>query len=101
MQGDYPARFTREQGYTEADWLSCLPGAVRGCAWWQPRVGQALVELEGGRLQLDWQVLPPRRIGLVSLPRLSVRYGFDATVSAPARLAFMKYFDLYMQRGGG
>ena len=29
FQGSYPESFDREQGFTPADWLRCLPGAVR------------------------------------------------------------------------
>jgi hypothetical protein len=101
LQPDYLADFTREQGFTEADWLSCLPGAVRGRAWRLVGPGHADVELDAGRLTLHWQALEPRRIALVRLPRLSVRYHFDAAVSEATRMVFMKYFDLYTQRGGG
>jgi hypothetical protein len=101
LQPDYPADFTREQGFTEADWLSCLPGAVRGRSWQLIGLGLAEIELDGGRLTLRWQALEPRCIALVRLPRLSMSYHFDAAVSEAARIAFMKYFDLYMQRGGG
>jgi hypothetical protein len=101
LQSSYPADFTREQGFTDADWMSCLPGAVRGRPWQLVAPGHAVVELEGGALTLRWQVLEPRRIALAQLPRLSVSYHFDAAVSDAARLAFMKYFDLYTQRGGG
>ena len=101
MQPDYPAHFTREQGFTDSDWLSCLPGAVRGRAWRMVGPGHAEVELDGGGLTLRWHTLEPRRIALVRLPRLEVSYHFDAAVSEATRLAFMKYFDLYMQRGGG
>jgi hypothetical protein len=101
VQPDYPAHFTREQGFTDAAWLSCLPGAVRGRTWRLVGPGQAEVELDGGHLSLRWYTLEPRRIALVRLPRLSVSYHFDAAVSEATRVGFMKYFDLYMQRGGG
>lgn len=99
MQADYPAEFTREQGCTEAEWLGWLPGAVRG----RPLVleaGGARVVIGGGTLTLRWQVLPERRIALVRLPRLAMHYGFERVDEAD-RHAFMRYFDLYMQRGGG
>jgi hypothetical protein len=53
-----------------------------------------------GSLCLRWQVLPPRRIGLASLPRLLVDYAFDG-LDADQQAAFMRRFDLYMHRGGG
>jgi hypothetical protein len=101
MFGHYPARFEREQGFSTTDWLACLPGAVRGRAWRLVAEGQARIDLDGGQLVLSWQVLPPRRMALVALPRLAVSYEFDPGISEAARLEFMKYFDLYTQRGGG
>ncbi len=92
--------FEREQGCTEAEWLSWLPGAVRDHAWHRSAPDQAVVEIDGGRLHLRWQVLPPRQIALIRMPRLAVGYRFDG-VDAEARSRFMRYFDLYLQRGGG
>lgn len=100
MQSGYPASFTREQGFSEADWLSCLPGAVRGRPWRRPRDGQAEVDIDDGRLHLAWQPLAPRQIALIRIPRMAVSYRFEG-VGDDAREAFMKYFDLFMQRGGG
>jgi len=100
MQSHYPAEFSREQGFTEADWLNCLPGAVRGCALALPAPGQAVVTVGGGHLDLRWQALPPRQIALMRMPRLATHYRFDGVGDAE-RHAFMKYFDLYTQRGGG
>ncbi len=99
MQSDYAAAFDREMGCTEAEWRGWLPGAVRD----QPLVlsdGQAQVALAPGVLRLAWQVLPPRQIGLIRLPRLAVEFRFDG-VPDDERLRFMRYFDLYMHRGGG
>ncbi|MBN8488518.1 MAG: hypothetical protein J0M20_12450 [Burkholderiales bacterium] len=95
----YTESFEREHGCTEVEWLGQLPGACEPHAL---RVGhaQAWVSLDGGTLQLDWQVLPPRRIALIQLPLMRVRYHFDG-VETPARQRFMKHFDLFMQKGGG
>ena len=100
MQGHYRAGFHREQGFTEADWLACLPGAVRGhaLAWLAP--GQARVQIGSGWLHLAWQVQPPRRIALMRMPVLATHYRFEG-VDDDQRQAFMKFFDLYTQRGGG
>ena len=97
---EIPASFEREQGFTEAEWQRCLPGAVREHALALPAPGRAVVNIGTGTLQLGWTVLPPRRIALISMPRLAVRYRFDG-VDAQARREFMRYFDLYTQRGGG
>jgi hypothetical protein len=37
---------------------------------------------------------------MMRMPRMTVTFAFDA-VSAEARTEFMRYFDLYLQRGGG
>ncbi len=99
MQSFYPERFEREMGCTLADWLRWLPGGSGGHPLLQGE-GHARVDLPDGRLELTWQVLPPRRIGLATLPRLHVTFDFN-TLPEPARHAFMRYFDLYTQRGGG
>jgi hypothetical protein len=94
-------RFSREMGFTEADWVRSLPGAVDRHALTLDTVGQAQVHLAGGgALRLRWQVLPPRQIALARLPRLQVDFDFTDT-TADARAAFMRRFDLYLQRGGG
>ena len=100
MQSSYETTFHREQGFAQADWLRCLPGAVRGAAIDLGTPGLATVAVGGGWLTLRWQVLPPRAIGLIRFARLSVDYRFDG-VADEDRHAFMKYFDLYTQRGGG
>jgi len=86
-------------GCTEREWLAWLPGSAHG----HPLMldaGRASIAIGAGRLQLRWQVLAPRRIGLVRLPRLVAQFHFDR-VDEEARQRFMRYFDLYMQRGGG
>jgi hypothetical protein len=95
-----PERFTRDYGCSVDDWLRWLPGAVQSHALQRPAAGSAVVELAPGRAHLSWTVQPERRIALVRLPRLAVRFEFDG-VAAEARAAFMRHFDLYMQRGGG
>jgi hypothetical protein len=97
---EFPERFEREQSVSEADWLRCLPGAARSHALALPAPGRALVRIGAGTLELGWTMLPPRRLGLVQLPRMSVSYRFDG-VDGVARNEFMRYFDLYTHRGGG
>ncbi len=99
MQPDYPARFTRDTGGTEAEWLGRLVGACNG----HPiEIGEyrATIAIDGGLLELHWRSLPPRRIALMSMPRLEVEFAFE-NLADEARTRFMRYFDLYMQRGGG
>lgn len=101
MQAFYPPAFDREQGCTDAEWRRMLPGAVDGHALAFDADGRgATVTLGGGALRLDWTVMPPRAIALIRMPRLAVRYRFDA-VDEAVRQAFMKRFDLHIQRGGG
>ncbi|MGZ5193834.1 MAG: hypothetical protein ACXWJM_00230 [Ramlibacter sp.] len=99
MQSAYAERFEREMGCTEDEWLMWLPAAIGEHPW--RRDGTSIKARIGeGELQLDWRVGEPRSIAQVRLPRLHVTYRFDG-LDAGARFAFMKRFDLYMQRGGG
>ena len=99
MQATYPAGFEREMGCTEAELLRWLPGAVNGRALTLlPR--SAEVAIGSGRLALAWRELPPRRIALMSMPRLAIVFHFEG-VDEAERHAFMRFFDLYTQRGGG
>ncbi|MBB1161587.1 hypothetical protein [Aquariibacter albus] len=99
MQSTYPEQFERDMACTEAEWLGWLPGAVQSHAL-SLAPGRAQVQIDAGELRLSWSVLPPRRIALLTLPRLGVRFAFSGLDHA-ARLAFMRHFDLWMQRGGG
>ena len=99
MQAHYPEAFDREMGCTEAELLLWLPGAVRGRAM-EAADGQARVAIGAGQLTLMWQTLPPRQIALLRIPRLALAFRFSG-IDEPAREAFMRYFDLYTQRGGG
>ena len=100
MPAAYPTEFHREQGFTERDWVRCLPGAVRDCPVDLAQPGVARVQIGRGRLTLRWQTLPPRSIALMRMPRLAIHYRFD-DVDDAERAAFMHYFDLYTLRGGG
>lgn len=96
---DPGACFERDYACTEAEWLGWLPVATQG----QPCVlvpGSAQVQLGAHGLALRWHPLPPRRIALLTLPRLLVRFDFGATPVAE-RVAFLRRFDLATQRGGG
>jgi hypothetical protein len=100
MQSYYADRFEREMGCTVRELIERLPGAVDACALELLDDSAAVTLQGGGRLLLRWQALPPRRIGLISLPRLRARFVFERTDDA-TRYRFMRRFDLYMQRGGG
>lgn len=88
-------------GTSAAEWLAALPRAIGPAhAWRLVGEGAAVVDLPAGCLHLQWQPLPERRIALLVMPRLWVGFRFEGT-SAEQRLAFMRPFDLAMQRGGG
>lgn len=99
MQADYPFGFEREMGCTADELRAWLPGACggRAIAW---RDGGAEIALDDGRVGIDWRALEPRRIALITLPRLAVRFAAHG-VAADAWQRFMRHFDLYTQRGGG
>ena len=99
MQSRYAEHFQREMGCTEAEWLGWLPAAM-GPGPWQQTGDSALVVIGAGRLQLRWQVMPPRVIALMRMPVLQVTFAFEG-LNVDERYNFMKRFDLYMQRGGG
>ena len=99
MQSAYAERFEREMGCTEAEWLMWLPAAV-GERDWRLGASHADIRIGEGVLALRWRVGEPRVIALMRMPRLHVSFHFEG-LDAQQRLAFMKRFDLYMQRGGG
>jgi hypothetical protein len=96
VQAHYPFTFEREMGCTAGEWL---PGASGGrtIEW---REAGALIAIDEGHAMLSWHTLEPRRIALITLPRLRVRTEVIG-VDEPAWQRFMKHFDLYTQRGGG
>ena len=99
MQSFYEAQFERDMGCTEADWLRWLPGAI-GDHFYKLQPHACGVRIGEGALGLKWEVAEPRVIALMRTPRLLVSFRF-AGVDDAQRYAFMKRFDLYMQRGGG
>ena len=99
MYGWYPERFEREMGCTEDELRRWLPGALEGAAL-HPGPGGVRAEFATGRVTLAWQPLPPRRIALLTMPRLQVSFDFEAMDEAQ-RQRVMRRFDLYTQRGGG
>ncbi len=99
MHSPVPEHFTRDLGCTEAEWLLWLPGAAQQLPM-TLLPGHAQVTLGVGTLDLRWHELPPRRIALLSIPRLGVSFTFEG-VDEAARSAFMRRFDLHTHRGGG
>ncbi|MEZ5644053.1 MAG: hypothetical protein R3E94_00100 [Burkholderiaceae bacterium] len=101
MQSSYPDTFERDMGTSEPEWLAALPRAIgTRNAWAFDGERQAVITLPGGRLVIAWEALPERRIALLVMKRLLVRFRFEG-VDPATRAAFMKPFDLSLQRGGG
>ena len=99
MQAHYPFEFEREMGCTPEELRAWLPGASRGRSieW---RGSGAVISIDEGHATLSWRALEPRRIALMTVPRLHVLVqAHDVDEAAWQR--FMKHFDLYTQRGGG
>jgi len=99
MQSAYAEQFEREMGCTEAEWLMWLPAAI-GEHEWRLDASSAEIKIGSGALALKWRTGEPRVIAMMRVPRLHVDFRFER-LDAAQRLAFMKRFDLYMQRGGG
>lgn len=99
MQSWYPERFEREMGCTESELLRWLPGALEGAAL-TLGPGRGLGRFADGRVTLTWQALPPRRIALLTMPRLAIGFRFEG-LDDTERQRVMRRFDLYTQRGGG
>ena len=100
-QKDVPTRFSRDMSVTAAEWDRALRGGVGAHDLQVAGPGRAVVQLlEGGRLLLQWQDLPPLQIALMRMARLRVDFAFDE-VDAVRRSAFMQHFDRFTQRGGG
>ncbi len=86
-------------GCTADELRTWLPGASGGRAIaWQDN--GATVAINSGHASLRWQILAPRCIALITLPRLAVNIEARGIDEASWQ-RFMKHFDLYTQRGGG
>lgn len=99
MPSEYAPSFEREMACTQSEWLRWLPAAI-GPHPWTSEADTAHVQIGDGVLHLRWRPDQPRVIALVRLPRLHVSFRFEG-VAAEERAAFMRRFDLYLQRGGG
>jgi hypothetical protein len=101
MQAHYPLVFEREMGCTADELRTWLPGASgdRAIAW-RHDGADVVLDDDSARVAIDWRALEPRRIALLTMPRLHVRFAASG-VDEAAWQAFMRHFDLYTQRGGG
>lgn len=99
MQSSYLESFERDVGYSDTEWRAAIVRAVGPCPI-QIHGASAEVQVGEGSLSLQWTPLPNRNIALLSMPRLAVRFTFK-DVGPEARYAFMRVFDLMVQKGGG
>jgi hypothetical protein len=89
----------REMGCTRADLARWLAGATRGAPACVDD-DEVTVAVGGGRVEISLREQAPRRIALVCVPVLRVRFRFIG-MDARAREDFMAHFDAYTRRGGG
>lgn len=96
-----PESFEQVMGCTVADLLRALPVALPG-ADIDTDVAAGVIRgvFADGTLRLAWQPLPARRIALLEIPRLQVRFEYTG-LSAERRREVQRRFDLATQRGGG
>jgi hypothetical protein len=91
--------FERVMACSRADlarWLAELTGTDHGIA----AAGRATLRLEWGELGIETEVLEPRRVALLKVQQLRVRFVAAPGVEGPAR-DWITRFDRHTQRGGG
>jgi hypothetical protein len=98
---DQPGRFrlVREMGCTEKEFLYWMPGAL-GTDAFEKVEGEIRLEQSRLQIRIRFQTLEPRRIALVSIPRLLITFEFE-TPDVQDIGVFLKRFDAYTRRGGG
>ncbi len=90
----------REMGCTREELLRWLPGAAAHAGARVEGEGLTLSFPAGGRVQVSLHEAPPRRIGVVAIPVLVVRFTF-VDLDLARRTEFVARFDAYTRRGGG
>ena len=89
----------REMGCTRQEFLRWLPGAAAHAG--AVLLGDGLtLALASGQIQVSLEERPERRIALLALPVLAVRFSF-LELDAAQQAAFLTRFDAYTRRGGG
>jgi len=100
---DLSEPFGRTMGCTARElrgWLvRALPGA-RLAIEGDDDEGLCRARFEDGELHIAWRTLAPRRIALLSIPQLQVRFHYTG-LSPQRRRDVQDYFDRATQRGGG
>lgn len=91
--------FSREMGFSRAEFFRTLPAAMGQLDY---TVQDDLIhsEHDGRKLSIQLGAEQARRMGLLNLPYMSVKFVFDG-YSQSEQKEFMRYFDSRFQRGGG
>jgi len=89
----------REMGCTREEFLRLLPAAT-ALAPVRTEGDELVLSVGAGEVRIHLAERPMRRIALVALPVLAVRFRF-AGLGEEAQRAFLDRFDRYTQRGGG
>jgi len=103
LRTDSLMKFERIMGCTAAEFLDWLPRALPAtnlALESGSEAGCCRASFEDGQLLIEWQVLEPRQIAMLRVPRLNVCFtytGFEDT----RRRSVQTYFDRATQRGGG
>ncbi len=100
---DLSQPFTRTMGCSGSElaaWLQrALPDAGLTIESHAAR-GSCRASYADGELLIEWRTLEPRRIALIRVPQLDVRFSYSG-LSLERRQAIQTYFDRATQRGGG
>lgn len=96
-----PATFERVMGCTAAELQSWLPHALADASMSiDALAGTCKASWAEGELQLSWEQRPNRKIALLEIPCLAVRFSYSG-FSDEARQRVQQRFDLATHRGGG
>jgi len=91
-------RLQREMGCTRTELIAALEAMTTAAV--RAGDGAVSIAIDSGVLRIAMRERSPRRIGALALPVLDVELVFT-DVSAAARDAFLRRFELYTRRGGG
>ncbi|MBI5789937.1 MAG: hypothetical protein HZA63_00525 [Rhodocyclales bacterium] len=103
FRDDLTKPFMRTMGCSSSELLGWLPRALPGARLIvEPDAGggRCRAVYVGGELLIEWRVVAPRRIALLSIPQTEVRFSYDG-LPPQRRRKIQTAFDLATQRGGG
>lgn len=100
---DLAQPFTRTMGCSGGELAGWLPRALPDATLAieaEAECGLCRASYADGELSIEWRSLAPRRIALLRLPQLEVRFSYRG-LDLARREAIQTYFDRATQRGGG